>query len=257
MGDAATIEYVRSSPALDGQRLGGISTGPRDAFWPVAIHAGMTDWKANQERFWRSLIPGEYGLWTVTHDGVSRSLECRYAPDAGKPYTFDPSQRGIEVAGISLIADKPFWRGPLSSKVFQTAADTGTFYAPPGSNFVFTIGSASTVDGATISNPGDTPAWPTLTVYGPAVSFSINVGGSVISATLSLAAGESLVIDTNPTVQVARKWVAGVGTIVPFFNFSSIQFAQIPRGGSVPVDIVLNGAGSVQVAFFPQYRRAF
>ncbi|WP_146071185.1 hypothetical protein [Cryobacterium sp. Y57] len=218
----------------------------------------VEEWMESESAFWKMMDPEVTCRLTVSSSETKvRFLDLRFVSDGDLAFNLDPTDVTGYPFGLEMVADKPFWRGPLSSKVFQTAADTGTFYAPPGSNFVFTIGSASTVDGATISNPGDTPAWPTLTVYGPAVSFSINVGGSVISATLSLAAGESLVIDTNPTVQVARKWVAGVGTIVPFFQFSSIQFAQIPRGGSVPVGIVLNGAGSVQVAFFPQYRRAF
>ncbi|TFD47567.1 hypothetical protein E3T46_17375 [Cryobacterium sp. Hh11] len=252
--------YTRETAALDGQVLTGYRTGPRTVFLPLLtpMGLGVDEWLASESAFWKIMDPEVTCRLTVSSSAdVVRFLDLRFVGDGDLAFDLDPTDVTGYPFGLEMVADKPFWRGPLTSKVFQTAADTGNFYAPPGSSFVFTIGSASTVAGATVSNPGDTPAWPTHTVYGPAVSFSINVGGSVISATLALAAGEWLTIDTNPTAQIARKWVAGVGTIVPFFQFSSIQFAQIPRGGSVPVDIVLNGAGSVQVAFSPQYRRAF
>ena len=257
MGNPPTTPFTRLSPFVAGQTLTGFSTGPRSVFWPVAIDAGIRSWVENQARFWDSLIPGEFGTWTVSRDGSPRTLECRFESDGGKPYEFDPSQRGIEVAGVTLTADKPFWRGPHVSKLFQQAQSSGTFYAPSGSTHVFNIGSAGNTDAAVLSNPGDVPAWPLITISGPSVAFSVTVDDAEISATLSLASGDRLVIDTDPTQQMARLWRGGVSTLFPFFNFTQIRFAPIPRGGSVPIAITVNGSGPVEIGFYPQYRRAF
>ena len=83
------------------------------------------------------------------------------------------------------------------------------------------------------------------------------VDGAVISATMTINSGQYLEVSTDPTVQLARLFDGGSSVLIPFSAFTSIQFARIPRGGSVPLSIVVQGVGSVSVSFSPGYRRAF
>ena len=257
LGMPPTSDFVRDSGGLDGQTLSGIRTLAREAFWPILLHRGTRGWYENQKRFWDSLIPGEYGEWQVTHNHATRTLQCRYSSGGGEPYEVDPSESRTEDQGITLVADRPMWRGPLVSRLFRSATSSGSFFAEQGSAHVFNIGSAGNVDQSQFSNPGNIPAWPVITVWGPSQAFTVTVDGAEISATLALAAGERLVIDTDPRSQVVRLHSGGSSELFPFFNFDSIAFAPIPRGASAPVGITVNGSGPIDVAFYPQYWRAF
>lgn len=257
MGNPETEPFVRVSGILHGQALAGFRFLARDVFWPVVLHKGTRGWDENQARFWASLIPGEYGEWQVTYKRVTRTLLCRFSDDGGSVYTRDPSMSRVEQPGVTLVADKPLWRGPLVSRLFRSATSSGSFFAPAGSSHVFNIGSAGNVDESSFENPGEVPAWPVITVWGPSQSFVVTVDGAEISATLALAAGERLVIDTDPTAQTARLHSGGESALFPFFNFDSIRFAPVPPGASVPVGIEVSGSGPIDIAFYPQYRRAF
>ena len=257
LGMPPTSAFVRESGGLDGQSLRGFKTAAREVFWPILLHRGTRGWDENQARFWASLVPGEYGEWRVTHNRVTRTLQCRYDSGGDAAYDLDPSVRLVEQQGIALVADRPMWRGPLVSRLFRSATSSGSFFAEPGSAHVFNIGSAGNVDQSQFSNPGNVPAWPVITVWGPSQAFTVTVDGAEISATLALSAGERLVIDTDPRSQVVRLHSGGSSELFPFFNFDSIAFAPIPRGASAPVGITVNGSGPIDVAFYPQYWRAF
>lgn len=257
MGMPPTTAFLRVGAMTEGQTLTGVKTEAREVFWPIVIMDGTRGWFDSQKRLWDSFIPGEYGLWRVTHNQTYRTLECRFEHDGGAVYSVDPSERQVETHGITLKADRPMWRGPRVAKQFQAAQSSGSFFAPPGSDHVFNIGSAGNTDAAVLSNPGDVPAWATVTVSGPSLAFSVLVDGAEISATLTLASGDRLVIDTDPKKQIARLWRGNTSTLFPFFNFTKIRFAPIPRGGSVPVAITVNGSGPVEIGFDPQYRRAY
>ena len=257
MGSPAAESFTRQSAALAGQRFSGYRVTSRDVFWPIVINGSDGLWFTKQRAFWDSLPFGEFGVWRVTApDSSYRELTCRFADDGAGVYNIDPSDQGVEEFGVSLVADDPYWRGPLVSKSFQTAEETRPFFESEPTH-VFNIMSANTVADSSMANPGEIDAWPVWKVQGPATAFSLGAGGPVISADMVIRADQYLQISTDPSVQVARLFTGSSSVLVPFSAFTSIQFARVPRGDSVPIAVILNGSGSVEASFHPGYRRAF
>lgn len=121
---------------------------------------------------------------------------------------------------------------------------------------VFNLMSSSTVDSATVANPGDIDAWPKYTITGPVSEFSATISGGMVSATTEVIAGAVLVIDTDPTVQRATLTVDGVDTTVTR-DLVGVDWRPVPSGGSVSLDVTLIGTGSLVVSFMPRFFRAW
>jgi hypothetical protein len=241
--------FTRTSPALAGQWLTGVRPAAREAFWPVVI--GRDDWFSDQRAFWSTLRPGVYGTWRVTApDATFRELRVRHTPQPSA-YNFDPSVDGIEVRGVTLVADDPWWRGPAVSQTFGPPAASSSFYSTGAE--VLTIGSGFTVANASITNPGDVPAWPRWEIIGPVTAFSVGVGTTIVSATLTLDAGETVIIDTDPAAQFAT----GPDGLIPFSTFTEVGFAEVPSGVSVPLAVTVEGSGTIAVSLSPRFYRAW
>jgi hypothetical protein len=258
LGLPGTDQYLRSSAALDGQRLVGSRTRARRVFWPVSIRGtDEAEWLATSRAFFAGLSTDKTGTFEVTaNDGQVRTIALRLQSQDEQEFDDAPGLFPFEVVGIDLVADDPFWRGPEVSKTFQTAEDSVPFFET-GPTHVFNLMSSSTTASATVTNSGEVDSWPLWTVTGPATEFSIGVDGSVISGVIIVPDGQYLLIDTDPTVQVARLHDGASSAVVPFSSFTSIVFARIPQGESVPLEIVLKGSGSVNISFEPGFRRAF
>lgn len=247
-------DFTDEADGLDGQEYDGWRAKPRAAHFVVAIESTETaGWYQTQSAFWRSLNPGRYGTWRVTApDGSYRDLRCRRRSSASQPYATDPSVQEFSVRGVALVADDPWWRGPLIEKPFPPAEEYDFF--PTSGDAVVQISAASSLDRAWVSNPGDQEAWPVWTVNGPASSFTVGVGNQLISADLTVPAGRFIRIDTDPTVQVIA-W--DDGTLVPFEQLLAVQFAPIPPGERVRLSAIVDGGGgAIDVAVSPRYMRA-
>lgn len=264
MGFPRTPSFVRETALLDGQLVTGWRAEPRRVFWPVVLIPSVDDdWSQLQSRFWKGLRPNQYGLWTVTNtapDGGSRSLRVRFVNDGDGVYTKDPSQRKFEVAGVELVADDPFWRGPQVSRTFQTAEDQLPFYATD-SDRVFNLLSSSTTGSTSIENPGEVIAWPTIRIDGPATAFAISkrsgigAGGTPnLSGDIEIAEGQWLIIDQRPTVQTAVLYPDLVDVTV---ELDRAMFFPVAPEASTDIEVELTGAGSLTVSFEPGYFRAF
>lgn len=261
MGMPEQVEFTRDTALLDGQTFSGWRAKPREVFWPVVVDGtGMAEnsWmNLLIYEFWRSLQPGKYGRWRVTTVNGTRDLTCRFVSDNSPKYANDPSLRQIEVHGVTLVADDPWWRGPEVSATFQTAEDTEPFFEP-GPTHVFNLMSANTVASANISNPGEIPAWPVIRVDGPATAFSVTTEFSgVVAGEIEIADGEWLIIDTNRTKQNALLHTSEFSFTDVTRELTDVGFYPINAGLDRNVDVVLNGAGSVTVSLTPGYFRAF
>lgn len=260
LGDPKTDDFVQEQALIDGQLFSGYRAKARDCFWPVMVDATLGDWESQQALFWQSLVPGAYGVWRVTApSGNYRDLTCRYVPSDYTPIV-DPSKQAIEVIGINLVADDPWWRGPVVEKEFQTGETPLPFFATSGG--VLNLMSANTVDSATITNPGEIPAWSTFTIVGPSTAFDIRFfsateGAARISGTVDVPDGWRLVINTDPTAQSVRLYDSDGNWTNVFSQLDNIGFTPIAAGNDVPLYITLNGAGSMLVSFSPGYRRAY
>ena len=258
MGNPPHASFTRETALLDGQTNSGWKARPREVFWPLLLDGTPDSWSEMQSRFWSTMRPNLYGVWTVFNGPTSRFLNCRYLSDGGSPYTTDPSRSGAETPSITLIADDPWWHSEIVSATFQTAEAPVDFFNN-GTAPDFYIMSGNTVDSASLDNPGDVPAWPTYRIDGPATSFSIATNSSIpdVSGEITVLDGEWLIIDTNPTAQTAFLFTAPNTYTDVTGELTQYRPQQVLPGLETEFSITLFGEGSLTISLLPNYYRAF
>lgn len=245
--------WTSQSPAVHGQYYRGHVVDPRPVFWPIYLYSDTSsaDWVKLDRAFWRSLQPGKHGTWTVaTPGGGKRTLSCRLVDDGRHAFAMDPTFRGWAAYGVSLIADNPFWTGEPARRTW--AQSNATDFYSGGTAPVFNISSGSQLSTAKITNEGDLEAWPVWTIKGPLTSITVGVDGATVQWNVALAAGDTLVIDTDPTIQSA--WLNGIDVTD---QLGTADFAPIPAGLELPLSLTMAGTGSVEAAITPRYYRAW
>lgn len=258
LGFPKLTTFTRQSSVLDGQVVTGWRAEPRE--FPLPLKLGYPGWSALawrdiQAAWWASCRPDKSGTLRVTRwDGGQRTLPCRLVAD-DYVMDYDPDDMGLEDLPLSLVADVPWWLGSAVGAQFGTGAG-GNFLGPGGLGPPFTIALASSTGSQVVSNPGDLDAWPTWTLTGPLSSFTLNVAGQVVQsgALLTLAAGQSLTISTDPGV--GQTAIREDGSNVTRY-LSSYGFAPIPAGGSTAVTVATVGTGSASLSLVPRYFRAW
>lgn len=245
--------FTSTSAGVPGARNRGGRTGEREVFWPVSLHhgGGTLAWLEYDAAFWASLNPRGTGVWRVAGpDGSVRELTCRPAGDSDKAWSDSPGGRYWTHYGIYLIAEDPFWYGPeVRSPLWTSGAPVD--FIPAAGGPPYHPGSATTIDTASLTNPGDEDAWPTWTVTGPVDSIAVAVDGHTVGYG-PLVEGQVLIIDTDPRVQRALL----DGTDVTG-NLTSFDFAPVRAGETAQLDITMTGGGTLQAAFSPRYDRAW
>jgi hypothetical protein len=251
------------SPARDGQQLQGTGSRAlaRSGILPMIMQEQATDlaWLALQRAWWAAWSPDLPCLLSVTDPaGAVRSLKVFLDSDDGYSLDDEPSLALFERLPTSWIADDPWYRGPVQLQ--RIDVPTGGDWLAGGTAPPFQFQPAATTGAGTLSNPGEVPAWPVYTVGAGATSFSITVNGQTTSGTLTVPTGGRLVIDTDPSAQTIVLYASdGSVTTIAYSQLSSVAFAPIPVGGSVPVTTSVAGGNgaSITVAIEPRYRRAF
>lgn len=259
-------QWTRQSPAVAGQTFAGSIAEPRTVVLPLLVFqdASSSDWVDHDRKFWRSLHPAREGTLTVSPAGIGyrRSLRCRLVPE-DHSFALDPAFAQWAQYVVTLVADQPFWAGPpVQGGWIGTGGDE--FYEETGPHLV-NIASGYTTADASIKNDGDEDAWPVWTIIGPATSAHVGVGDNVLEIPFEVEAGKAVVIDTDPRVQTAIEYDY---TEVPGGYFQnpvdrtadltgSVDFAAIPAGGRVPINIAITGGGTIRVKVTPLYWRAW
>jgi hypothetical protein len=125
---------------------------------------------------------------------------------------------------------------------------------------MFHISDGRTVDEAQMTNPGDVDAWPVWAINGPTTSVDLGVGGSVVEVPFAIADGERLVIDTNPTEQVAYLGDVDPGNAFAVLSGADVtedlgaaDFAPIPADATTDLSIDMTGTGIVAARIIPGY----
>jgi hypothetical protein len=170
--------------------------------------------------------------------------------DGNHSFQWDPMHRGWASYGVTLVADDPFWTGESVRRVWSDGEDVDSFNPGPGA--VIKVASASQLSSAVMTNQGDLEAWPVWTVKGPVTSVTVGVDGRTVQWNVALTASDTLVIDTDPTVQCA--WLNGVDVTA---QLGSADFAPIPAGHELPLSLTMAGTGSVEATITPRFFRAW
>lgn len=148
-------------------------------------------------------------------------------------------QAGFVICRVQFAAPDAWWQSAartvslsasgaansgLVFPMFNVASGT---YAVPG---VADFGSTSTTaSSATLTNAGNTPAWPVVTIPGPWSGGSVLMAGQAVTYTGTLQSGDSLVIDYSTGLATLN------GTADRTSNLTSRQFSSVPAQGSVSV----------------------
>jgi hypothetical protein len=174
-------------------------------------------------------------------------LRCRFRDDGGHAFDLIPQKTGWAKYGIYMDAEQPMWEGPEIARRFKAASSSTGFASYP-----WAIDSGHGASNATVDNPGDDDSWPLWEIQGPITSVTVGVNGRTVVAPVTLLAGDTLLIDTNPTAQTALK--NGVDV---FTSLTATDWAPIPPGDGIPLTISITGTGIVWCRFKPQHYRAW
>lgn len=248
------VHYKSSYPSVAGARWRGLSVDEREAFWPIQIYhdASSEDWITRDRAFWRTMNPEKTGLWTVSQpSGERRTLRLRFKNDGQATFNTDPSLAGWSNYGITLNAEQPFWAGAQVNKTFDVGASVPFLGSVPGAA-PFTISPSNTISTAVMDNPGDVDAYPVWEVSGPCTSAVVGVNGRNIVIPFFIAAGQSLIIDTKPTSQMAM-----LGGVDKTAALGDVDFAPLPAGVASDLSLSMTGTGTITVHLEPLYYRAW
>jgi hypothetical protein len=269
--------WSRNAPLVPGSTHVGHQVKDRTILWPLAIYSDESSdgWIARDRAFWRTMDPDREGTWTVTHpSGERRYLKCRFLDDNSHSWQSDQMQKGWDRYSITLLADYPYWRGPVSTRSFQQPDPVE--FADPEDEPVISISSASSLASASINNPGDIDASVTWWLHGPSTSAAVGVGDRVVDVPFAVADGKTLVIDTNPTARTAKlidspdlqksleEQIATVAERLPSgtnrtkdLGSTTNMNGRVPSGSDQPISVAMAGSGQIRALLTPSYRRAW
>lgn len=252
------------SGAVDGRRYEGttwnentlsLTVEVSDAYIPAGWDRRRTgdDWRA-VDAAWRRSVSAEVPGRLAVISGVGRrELELLLDGPAPPPPGINPGLQGRAVYQLDMVAgDNPWWTGPDVTETFRWAGDGLPFFGGAGDT-LFYISDASETESASITNPGDRPAWPRWMAEGPFTSLKLGIGDVVVPLPFALAAKQKVYVDSR-----AQSIVDGGGVnLWPLMGYTDPTFAPIPAGEQVPLTTELVGAeqgAQVSVALTPLYQ---
>lgn len=260
------VHYTTAYPTVAGARWRGHAVDPREVFWPIQLFSdvGSQAWIDRDRAFWRTMRPDKTGTWTVIQpSGEERKLDCRFDNDSEQSFNTDPVMVGWSNYGIVMKANAPFWRGTPITREWVAGAPVPFF--PTGGTGGLTIGSSRGLSTATIKNPGDVEAFPVWELTGPVTSASVGIGGKTINVPFAIAAGQVLIINSDPAVQSATLYnVTGSGAtrvlsspVNKTMQLGAVNFAPVPAEATTPLSLTMTGTGRVTLKLTPLYLRAW
>lgn len=233
----------------DGRRWDGWRASERQVTLPLFASSPdlpglLREFKAGT----RPLLPGHAGpgacvLTAVMPDATSWQIGVRRI-SSGVDMDRDPT----EVGGVrmeSVWDGDVFWAGPVWSSTWQAVAGSGSWLLTSGG--VARLSPGHTLANASTVNAGDMPVWPTWTITGPCSWASVGVGDRQVTLDATLAAGESVTIDTDP--EQGQMAVKSDGTDMTD-RLSAVDFAQIEPGANALV-VTMTGTGTIGVSYRP------
>lgn len=262
-------QWTRSGPAVAGQTFTGAIAEPRRVVLPVAVYEDSSSqaWVQRDRAFWKSMHPRKYGTLTVSPAGTGsrRSLQLRFVPEA-HVYDNDPAMARWADYTAVLVADQPLWAGTTVRKAFAPPIPQD-FYEKTGPQ-VINLMTGHTTENAAVRNDGDEDAWPVWTVIGPVPTAHMGVGDKVVEVPFNVAAGKAVVIDEDPRMRTAIEYDYTPPTqTMPAILANpvdrtrdltgAVDWARVPTGDNVPLNVSFTGTGLVQVELTPMYWRAW
>lgn len=264
-GNPEYESHQEELPGLGGATFLGTRAKPREVFWVLAVYEpdSAQEFLMHDAKFWDTMDPDEFGWWYVkTPLGQQRRLRVRFRDEGNTSWDFLPGTMDWTSYGLYLEAtEQPLWEGETITVAFDPPTVTD-FFGPDGGP-PFTIGSGSSTETATISNPGQADAWAVWRIQGPMTSVTVGSVGRSTVIPINVPAGRTLIIDTDPRTATARlgTWNSSSQTLTGWTNvmrqIGITNFAPIPKGKNVPLTLNAVGSGQISATITPLYRRAW
>lgn len=250
MGMPDIENFTFSSPVTHGVEWEGWRATGREVSWVIGIFEDTSeDWLNMKTEFWKMFRPGKTMRWEVIlPNNKSYNLTVRFKDDTSSVYSRDPVRLGWAIYGIRAFPEQPFWEGePISDIWFPayTGSFFGTGFGPP-----FTIGSTSDITNAVASNPGDVETYIQWELMGPFSSATVGINEDLVTVGNTLA-GQIVLLDTNPTKLTATRDGVDIMT-----SLGSFDFAPLPPGEEIRLNLAMTGTGSIKASYTPLYLRS-
>jgi hypothetical protein len=250
----AEISDVKG-PYIDGRLFYGLTMEPREMMLEYLLMA--TD-EASRDVFIQTVKTAfnpkdGYGLLTVTlGGGVQRAIWC--IPKA-EPLCMTGAGRRInrQLLQVWLYAPRPFWLDPVMKSATLSTFSGGLCYPW---RMPWTFGLASTE--ANIVNAGNVPTPLVITFHGEIMNPRIDnlTTGQHLAATMTLAEGETLEINTGPGEHRVRYVHGGVEDNGFQYLDSESDFIWFMPGTnqvSFSASSSIGAAASCTIDYFDQY----
>jgi hypothetical protein len=265
--------YRDTGPAVPGATWRGANANSRRVHWTLQVFhdEGTDEWLELERAFWRIMDPQHTLLWEVRTGSAqsARTLRVRHEPDDSYGYDMDAPHFGWASYPVDLMADQPFWSGPVIQRRWGGSGQANFFGGGVDTKApLFYISSGSQASAARINNPGDVPAYPVWILVGPLASGWVGVAGKRVTVPFAIPEGKALVLDSDPRRQTAAEAtvvfdaegsVAGYTPTGVFKThlLSTAEWVSIAPGASVKLDLDVVGAGSVHAQLTPLYYKAW
>lgn len=250
-----TIDSIRQAgaPGVHGHRWRGWRASERQVVLPLAFWGDPAGLVAQVRDFAAGIVPEQPGypgntgctLTAILPDSTRWTLGMQLVDDGGLTLEREPHAAGGMHFETVWDADV-FWSGPAWTSLWQTEASSTPWLMPSG-GVAYLIPSNTFATAQTV-NDGDVRAWPVWTITGPSTLASVGVGNHMVTLALTLAAGETVTIDTNPEQgQMALRGDGGDVTDM----LTDVDWAPVEPGLN-ELEISLTGTGTVAMSYRPQ-----
>jgi hypothetical protein len=206
---APPVRFVSdTSPLQPGSVVRSVRHDSRIVVLPVTVQGSdETDLRTQLRNLSYYLDPtrGQGQLQITGPDGVTRVTNAYLQSGMGLNETLD-STRGMtwQRASLEFLCEEPYFldESPTSSTIAYNTT-TATFFP----FFPLRLSSSSVFGATSINNDGDVSTWPRWTITGPgsAIYIKNTTTGKTINLDVTLAAGETVSIDTKPGVRTVTK----------------------------------------------------
>lgn len=241
-------------PLQPGARLRGSKTLPREVTLPMLFQSSDEASLRAALRAWLGRLNVDKGagkLRVVGPAGDARELTCRYAGGMEiieSEGTWGPTwQKAIVV----FRAVDPYWYdGADTVATYVLGAPAFTFFP----FFPLQVSASEVLASPTVTNDGDVKAWPRWVITGPGVDPVLinSTTGERLAITATLAAGETITIDTAPGVKTVKGPTGA--SIFGSLGAGSVLWALAQGANVLSLQFSgANGSSSVEL----RYRRRF
>ena len=249
----ARSSLTSSSRAVPGHRLRGTRPRARSVVWPLLVYGDTQEsWFVADKGFWHSISPDQAGTWRVSVGAQVRELRLTAMFSSDDEYESDPYYNGWAKYVCEMEAQQPYWTGQTVIRTFEIGPTSPVDFFDAAGSPPFHITPGSTFSTATITNPGDVPAYPVWTAVGPLDDIQLGVGTVTIDVPFNLATDEVLRIDTDPRNQPATLDGDDVTATLGFQ-----PLAPVDPGEDRALTVVATETGTITCEIVPLFYRAF